>query len=63
MAKNTNFNQTYEATESLCKTQTDGNDGNETTLADWMREGNWQTMTPAEMAAEWDSLSEDADSE
>lgn len=59
MIKNTNFNQTYNETESLCKTETDGNNGKETTLADWMREGNWQEMTPAEMAQEWDELSED----
>jgi len=58
MNKNTNFTQTYEATESLCKTETDGKNGKETTLADWMQEGNWQEMTPAEMAQEWDELSE-----
>ena len=57
---NTNFNQTYTKTEQLCNTQTDGNNGAETTLSDWMREGEWQTMTPAEMAAEWDELSDNA---
>lgn len=58
MERNTNFNQTYEQTELLCKTQTDGNNGEETTLADWMREGMWQEMTPEQMATEWDELSE-----
>ena len=57
---NPNFNQKYDETEKLCKTPTDGKDGAETTLSDWMREGEWQTMTPAEMAAEWDGLSDNA---
>lgn len=52
------FQAKYEATESLCKTSTDGAD-NTTTLADWMREGNWETMTAEDMAAEWDALSEE----
>jgi hypothetical protein len=55
---NKSFSQVYEATESLCKTATNGNDGQETTLADWMQEGDWQNMTPEQMAAEWDELSE-----
>lgn len=58
--ENTNFDQTYDKTESLCKTATDGNNGAETTLSDWMREGSWQEMTPTEMAAEWDELSDNA---
>jgi hypothetical protein len=58
MTTNKNFNQVYEATAALCKTSTDGNNGQETTLADWMQEGDWQNMTPADMAAEWDELSE-----
>lgn len=56
---NTNFEQTYEATRELCKTETDNTA--ETTLWDWMKAGYWQTMTPAEMAAEWDALSAEAD--
>jgi hypothetical protein len=51
---NNDFDQTYAATERLCKTET--NPANGTTLADWMREGDWQNMTPAVMAAEWDAL-------
>ena len=58
MSDSKNFEQVYAATEALCKTATDGNNGSETTLGDWMTEGEWQTMTPAEMAAEWDALSE-----
>lgn len=53
---NKTFDQAYDETEQLCKTPTTGNNGKETTLADWMREGDWQNMTPAEMAAEWDEL-------
>ena len=41
--------------EALCKTETDGPD---TQLADWMVEGYWQTMSAADIAAEWDALSE-----
>lgn len=59
MTNQPKFQTIYEATESLCKTATDGNNGTETTLEEWMREGNWQTMTPAEMAAEWDDLTEE----
>lgn len=55
---NTNFDQTYDATAALCKTET--NPFNETTLADWMREGDWQNMTPEAMAAKWDELSAQA---
>lgn len=51
---NSDFGLTYDATERLCKTET--NPANETTLADWMREGDWQNMTPEVMAAEWDAL-------
>lgn len=46
------FKNLYEATEVLCKTDAEG----ESSLADWMRAGNWQTMTPEDMAAEWDAL-------
>ena len=53
---NTNFDQTYDATAALCKTFT--GDNNSSPLADWMREGDWQNSTPAEMAAEWDAMSE-----
>lgn len=51
------FAARYDATERLCKTPTDG-DGGTTTLWDWMLEGEWEVMTPEDMAAEWDSLSE-----
>ncbi len=58
---NTNFDQTYDAVERLCKTETNPPDGfATTTLADWMREGDWQTSTPEAMAAEWDELSAQA---
>jgi hypothetical protein len=50
---NENFDQTYDATAALCKTETNPADGT-TTLADWMREGDWQNSTPEAMAAEWD---------
>jgi hypothetical protein len=56
---NTNFDQTYDATAALCKTETNPTDGT-TALADWMREGDWQTSTPEAMAAEWDELSAQA---
>lgn len=55
------FQVKYEATEALCKTATDGNNGTETTLEDWMREGNWEESTPEEIADEWDGLSEDSE--
>lgn len=32
----------------------------ETYLADWIAEGDWQNMTPEEIAAEWDDLSRQA---
>lgn len=54
-----NFQQVYDEVESQCKTATDGQNGTETTLEDWMHAGNWQEMTSAEIAAEWDALSDD----
>lgn len=36
--------------------QTDPEPYNETTLADWITEGDTDDMTPEEIAAEWDSL-------
>lgn len=54
-----NFQQVYEATEALCKSATDGGKDHDTTLYDWMLSGDWETMTPAQMASEWDSMSED----
>jgi len=53
-----NFETVYEETEMLCKAPTDGGPNSDTTLWDWMQAGYWQTMTPAQMAAEWDELSE-----
>jgi hypothetical protein len=52
------FKQVYDETQALCKTATDGGPNSDTTLWDWMWEGYWKTMTPAQMAAEWDALSE-----
>ena len=46
------FDAKFQATERLCKTDTTDTSG--TTLADWMQWGEWETMTPAEMAQEWD---------
>ncbi|MBU6361502.1 MAG: hypothetical protein KGS46_15930 [Chloroflexi bacterium] len=46
------FDAKFQATERLCKTDTEGT----TNIADWMREGEWETMTPAQMAKEWDEL-------
>ncbi len=53
------FEQKLAETERLCKTDTAT--FNATSLEEWMAEGNWQTMTAEEMAAEWDSLNEDAE--
>lgn len=55
---NKDFQQVYDATEALCKTPTDGGPNSDTTLWDWMQAGYWQTMTPKQMADEWDTLSE-----
>ena len=54
-------------TESLCNTPTDGTytdaagntytDG--TTLGDWIEAGEWDSATPAEIANEWDELSDE----
>lgn len=49
------FQNKLAAVEALCKTATEG----DTNLEDWMVEGNWETMTPADIAAEWDALSEE----
>ena len=38
---------------------TNGGENAETTLEDWMREGNWRDSTPQEIADEWDALSEE----
>lgn len=46
------FDAKFQATERLCKTDTEG----ETTLADWMQWGEWESMTPAQMAEEWDEI-------
>ena len=46
------FDAKFQATERLCKTDTEGT----TTLADWMQWGEWETMTPAQMAEEWDEI-------
>jgi len=51
----------FDAVEPLCKTATDGNDGNETTLFDWLLEGAYHTSdTPQSIADEWDELTEQA---
>jgi len=50
----TAFEQKLAETERLCKTETAT--FNATSLEEWMAEGNWQTMTAEEMAAEWDEL-------
>lgn len=44
------FDAKFQATERLCKTDTEGT----TSLSDWMQWVEWETMTPAEMAQEWD---------
>lgn len=44
------FDAKFQATERLCKTDTEG----ETTLTDWMQWVEWESMTPAQMAEEWD---------
>ena len=46
------FDAKFQATKRLCKTDTDPE--GETTLADWMQWGEWESMTPAQMAEEWD---------
>ena len=47
------FDAKFQETKKLCETDTEG----ETTLADWMQWGEWESMTPAEMAQEWDENS------
>ena len=49
------FREKLSQVAALCQTDTDGPD---TTLADWMVEGYWQTMSARDIATEWDSLSE-----
>lgn len=49
------FDAKFQATERICKTDTEGT----TTLADWMRNGTWESMTPAQMAKEWDEINSD----
>jgi len=51
----TEFETKLAAVEELCETAIEG----DTNLDDWMRAGNWQTMSVAEIAAEWDALSDD----
>ena len=46
------FDAKFQATERLCKTDTEGT----TSLSDWMQWGEWETMTPAQMAEEWDEI-------
>ena len=53
------FQNKLAAVEALCTTETDGRNGQETTLADWMIEGYWREMSAADIAAEWDALSEE----
>jgi len=50
----------YDAVEPLCKTATDGNNGDATTLQDWLRETGGYTgnETPESISQEWDELSE-----
>ena len=52
----------YDEVEPLCKTTTDGNDGQETTLWDWLSETGGYTgnETPDGIAQEWDDLSTEA---
>ncbi len=49
-----------EAVELKCKTSTDGDNGETTTLWDWLSETGGYTgnETPTSIAREWDSLSE-----
>lgn len=49
----------YDAVEPKCKTSTDGDNGETTTLWDWLSETGGYTgnETPARIAHEWDSLS------
>ena len=54
----TAFQAKYDEVERLCNTATDGDGGTATTLGDWMREGNWDTMDAQDIAAEWDALSD-----
>jgi hypothetical protein len=50
----------FDAVEPLCKTRTDGNDGAETTLWEWLECGQYHASdTPQSIAAEWDALSQD----
>jgi len=50
----------FDAVEPKCKTSTDGDNGETTTLWDWLSEtgGYHGTETPASIAREWDKLSE-----
>lgn len=52
---NTDFDALYDQVERLCITETNPQDGT-TTLADWMREGDWQNSTAERIALEWDQL-------
>jgi hypothetical protein len=47
----------HDDVEPLCKTRTDGNGGNETTLYDWLASGEYCTSDTAQsIADEWDAL-------
>jgi len=50
----------FDAVEPKCKTSTDGDNGETTTLWDWLSEtgGYSGKETPTSIAREWDSLSE-----
>jgi len=51
------FDELYEEVKTISKTgePSDGTD-QETSLYDWMREGDCDNMTAEEIAAEWDEL-------
>jgi len=54
-----NIQAIYDAVEPLCKTATDGNDGETTTLHDWLDDGQYsESDTPESLAGDWDALDE-----
>jgi hypothetical protein len=54
------FQAIHDAVAPLCKTTTDGNGGEETTLLDWLESGQYNdTDTPESIAEEWDGADTD----